>query len=382
MFLKQISYIEYDNLPNEWVLEEWSLEQINLLVGKNATGKTRTINIIAGLGNVLSGFQSQMFDTGTYLAEFYDSKDEQHFRYNLSFKNKKIEFEKLYINDKRVLDRENDGSCKIYASKEGKDLEIKVPQNLIVAITRRDEIQHPYLEKLFQWALGVRHYQFSTPLGRENGLVINDLDNINVNIRDTNQVTSMFLNGKKRFGKEFLDLIIKNMSFIGYEISDIGVSTNPNLSILSPFGGPIYFLNVKETDRSAVTYQTEMSQGMFRVLSLIIQIIYSEKTLKPSTLLIDDIGEGLDYDRATKIIGFLSENVDNNNIQIIMATNDRFVMNAVDLKYWQVIQRNDNHCKIFNNKNSADIFNDFVYTGLSNFDFLSTKFYEKGLEEK
>jgi AAA15 family ATPase/GTPase len=41
----QFVFIEYDEFPNtdrEWRLEGVSFSQINLVVGRNATGKTRT----------------------------------------------------------------------------------------------------------------------------------------------------------------------------------------------------------------------------------------------------------------------------------------------------------------------------------------------------
>jgi hypothetical protein len=63
-----------------------------------------------------------------------------------------------------------------------------------------------------------------------------------------------------------------------------------------------------------------------------------------------------------------------NDIQLIMSTNDRFVMNNVPLKYWQVIQRNGGECTVFNKRNSKEKFDDFEYTGLNNFDFLATDF--------
>jgi len=57
-----------------------------------------------------------------------------------------------------------------------------------------------------------------------------------------------------------------------------------------------------------------------------------------------------------------------------MSTNDRFVMNNVPLEYWQVIQRKGGECRIYNYQNSKDIFDEFTYTGLNNFDFLATDF--------
>ena len=68
---------------------------------------------------------------------------------------------------------------------------------------------------------------------------------------------------------------------------------------------------------------------MFRALSLITQITYSQLTSTPSCILVDDIGEGLDYERASALIKLVVEKARGKSIQLIMATNDRFVMNSV-----------------------------------------------------
>jgi len=107
----------------------------------------------------------------------------------------------------------------------------------------------------------------------------------------------------------------------------------------------------------------------------LIQVTYNIMSGLPSTILIDDIGEGLDFERSTKLIGLLIELAKkNDDIQLIMSTNDRFVMNNVPLEYWQVIQRKGGECRIYNYRNSKEIFDEFAYTGLNNFDFLATDF--------
>jgi predicted ATPase len=121
--------------------------------------------------------------------------------------------------------------------------------------------------------------------------------------------------------------------------------------------------------------QQEMSQGMFRALSLLTHITYNILKKMPTTILIDDIGEGLDFDRSSRLIKLLIEIAKkNDNIQLIMSTNDRFVMNAVPLEYWQVIQRRGGECQVFNYQNSKEKFDEFEYMGLNNFDFLATDY--------
>jgi energy-coupling factor transporter ATP-binding protein EcfA2 len=53
MRLKNVTYREFAGTLQEWSLEDLSLQPSNLLVGKNATGKSRTLNIINGLSRQL-----------------------------------------------------------------------------------------------------------------------------------------------------------------------------------------------------------------------------------------------------------------------------------------------------------------------------------------
>ncbi|MBK9577500.1 MAG: hypothetical protein IPO40_10515 [Fibrobacteres bacterium] len=57
-------------------------------------------------------------------------------------------------------------------------------------------------------------------------------------------------------------------------------------------------------------------------------------------------------------------------------------MNEIDLKYWQVVVREKQIVEFRNYENSTEIFNDFKFTGLNNFDFFMTEFYKNGLSEE
>lgn len=97
----------------------------------------------------------------------------------------------------------------------------------------------------------------------------------------------------------------------------------------------------------------------------------------PSCILIDDIGEGVDYTRSTALIELLISKVEGTQMQLIMSTNDQFVMDAVPLKYWLVIKRSTGKAKIYNYLNNKKLFDSFKFTGLSNFDFFSSNYYLK-----
>ena len=78
---------------------------------------------------------------------------------------------------------------------------------------------------------------------------------------------------------------------------------------------------------------------MFRALVTLIQLQMIKLEKKPNCVLIDDIGEGLDFDRATKLISIVIDQAENGYSQYLMTTNDRFVQNNVSLGHWCAIER-------------------------------------------
>jgi hypothetical protein len=128
--------------------------------------------------------------------------------------------------------------------------------------------------------------------------------------------------------------------------------------------------------------QGEISDGMMRALSTLIFIHFLRLQKKPGCFLIDDIGEGLDFDRSTRLIATIIELAEKNHLQLVMTTNDRFVMNGVPLQYWSVVEREKGTVKVFNNRNHPERFSEFEEFGFHNFDFFAKQFFSSGVQTK
>jgi AAA15 family ATPase/GTPase len=378
MILQKIDYHEFDGQPNHWALKGLSLEQINLLVGKNATGKTRTINAITKLIDLLSDKKTFYPSSAHYSAELVHINDS--YNYELHIENGIVFEERFKMNGVVLLQRQEDGKGKIWYSQKNEHLEFQVLQNQLAISSRRgDTIQHPFLNDFSEWVENAEKYDFCMMVDKETGIAIKDMphesqDVKNINLSMKNDPIWVFIFGVVEFGDVYKNEIVNSMKALDYLISDIGVSVNPYMTEISQ-DKPVYTLQANESDRNTILYQQDMSQGMFRVLSLIIHIVYHRMKKTASTILIDDIGEGLDFDRSTKLIKLLIDLAEkNDNIQLVMSTNDRFVMNAVPLKYWQLIDRKGGECTVRNYQNSTALFDEFKFTGLNNFDFLETDF--------
>lgn len=381
MELESIDYIQNWDEPEKWSLEDFTPGKINLIVGKNATGKTRTLNIIGALGNLISGDGKLKFKSGNYKATF--NKGNKNIIYYLTYEDSKVIKEKLIVNKKTMLDRKMGGKGKIYAQKQKELIDFQAPENQIVSVTRRDSVQHPFFEDLYNWGNKLRIYRFGTPLGKDHlAAFMESKEETELDLKNASQVVAIFRKGKKEYPRKFVEQIKRDMKFIGFELTNIELEPPKGLVVLSgPIAQPVGIM-IKESDLLGKTDQHSMSQGMFRALSLFININYSQMSSIPSCILIDDIGEGLDYDRSSSLVKLLIEKSKNSKVQLIMSTNDRFVMNNVPLEYWSVCQRFANKTKILNYNNARKIFDDFELTGLNNFDFFSSQFYEKGGDKK
>jgi AAA15 family ATPase/GTPase len=162
------------------------------------------------------------------------------------------------------------------------------------------------------------------------------------------------------------------MKKIGYQLEDIDVGT-PTSFLNAP---NIKLLTVKEKWINGYLDQNVLSNGMFRALAIIIYLNYIQSDQDKGCILIDDIGEGLDYDRSSALLDLLVKKAKKLSIQLIMTTNDRFIMNSVPIVNWIIVSREKGVSKLYNYENSKEIFNKFEYTGLNNFDFFSSGFYK------
>jgi len=113
---------------------------------------------------------------------------------------------------------------------------------------------------------------------------------------------------------------------------------------------------------------------MFRALSLFVFIHYLIDTDNAQTIIEDDLCEGLDYERSTKLGRLIFDKFRDKGIQFIVSSNDCFLMDVIPVRYWNLLIRENIHIRVCNYKNSKKKFDDFKYSGLSNFDLFSSDY--------
>lgn len=388
MRIAKLDYSEFVNTDREWQTSSCTFDQVNLIVGKNASGKSRTLNVIFSIAANLSDQKKLTFSEGHYKLGFSNGIETD---YELEYHNRKVAVEKFFNSERVFLERNADSTGEIYYAEEKKKLRFQMAEDELAVVSRRDLVQHPFLEPLIQWAENLNYYRFGTALGKDRFSAASRVRNVELSkvlpkTRNTQLVVDKYIHGESEFGDKFRKLIINDMTEVGFPIQEViykaleGFVVDPALTeefslpgesvSISPIG-----LAIKEADLPGRTSQYEISDGMFRALSLIIQINLSLLLERPSCILIDDIGEGLDYERSSALIKLLIHKAEESSVQLIMSTNDRFVMNNVPLKYWILLERRGGLSVHHNYRNSKKEFDNFALTGLSNFDFFSSQSY-------
>ena len=376
MRLKSLEYSEQMGKPEQWSLQGLSLGEINLLVGKNASGKSRILNVIHNLARAIS--RQHNLTSGNFLLIF--DNHGTPLQYELKILEAKIVQEVFTIGDHLRLERGAGGKGKIFADKLKDFIEFQTPDNQLAAVARRDSIQHSFFEPLHQWAESLYYYAFGTTLGKDNFAVFiqSDEQKSEVDPKDSKQVVPIYRKGQHDFGSTFTDAVKEDFTAIGYPIDEVGIAPPRAIRVQGNLPGEFAGMYVKESNLPGITDQYTMSQGMFRALSIIVQVNYSVLADTPSCILIDDIGEGLDFERSCALIDCLMFKAQSSSVQLLMSTNDRFVMNRVPLEAWSVLDRQGNQVEIHNYSNSKEVFDNFKFTGLNNFDFLAFDYLKAG----
>lgn len=380
MYLRKLTFRENEGQKIEWLIDNVFLGKINLIVGQNSSGKTRTLNALSDLVDLLTGSTLVPKVNGRYEVLFL--KDEKEVLLECEYDDGIIKKEILIWKGEKVLERGADGSGKIIymGGKEKITLEFGISENQLACYAKRDKFQHPFLEHIFEWAKDMRRFDFSGNLGKNNYALKGSYDEDEINFRDTNASLVPVLYTAMDQLKTFRETVIADMNEIGYNLVDLGIMQFSEKSHKP--GQDRYAVYTTEKGLEKQVLQHDMSQGMFRAFSVLVRVNRYILKGKTGSIIIDDIGEGLDFSRSKLLVNLLVKKAETSGIQLIMSTNDSFIMNTVDIEKWAVLHRDGNKISLYNYENSKEIFEDFKFTGLNNFDFFTSEFFKSGFSDK
>ena len=348
MILSSFSY----KTPGWELTDMNALQLTNLLVGKNASGKTRTIRALQNVTNFLQ-MKPIVFGDADFKAKLAFSDPQTAGRgmvYSFEISQGKVAAETMTVGGKQLIKRDTEKTLFMGTA-------INPPAEKLVAQVRRDRAAYPEVEALMEWAEGVIFIScsninpFTVILGNASTIV---------NPLPFSTLVDSLTNAEKK-------QVIATAKRLGYEVVDLStVKANSEMK----------FVAVNERYVKSNVMDFQLSSGMMRVLYILCFLEYVKHTDKHSLLLIDDLGEGLDYNRATLLGRKVFETCEREHLQMVASSNDSFMMDVVDISKWQILRRKNSKLSVLNPTNTPKLFEAFRMTGLSNFDLFSSDFIE------
>lgn len=343
IYLKTFTYSAF-----EWTLEKVYLNRQSLVVGQNATGKTKFLESISTVINTMLMKDSNWKGSQAFTAQLEFDGDTE-LRYELKVSNGKIVLEKLIdVNQNKTLVSRNEQMCFFYD--EG---DITLPEKSTALVAKQDVVKYSDAANVMQWAQTTRSITFS----------LLHIDNFRQLHTGTISIEEMY----EALGEDEHRLICQYMNELSYKLEYIREST---------IGDNLKFVDVKEIGLDTALPTFYLSNGMYRVLYIFFYMLYISKQ-NVKCILVDDLGEGLDYDRSTKLGKIVFKFCAEHNIQLIATSNDNFLMNVVDLHNWIILTRHSAEVEAVSFISHKEIFDKFVKTGLRNFDIFSTDFIDR-----
>jgi len=369
MRLRSLSYEE--NLSridaNPWKLDQLFLEKENLIIAKNATGKTRILGVIISFARliqgqviVINGIPQRINASGSWKASLIGDSDLK-VEFSVSVENGVVLHENIVVNGKEKLRRDS-FKAEIYSEKTSQWQSISPPGNCLVAHIRRDKAEFPFLEYLVSWAEGVRAYSFAN-----TSPLLVELPENPTQFMSLNAVPSILDNLSGPQVKN----VLRQLNTMHYSIegaaSEPAKNSEPSRKII----------HLRELGLNIPLKQFEISQGMFRAFSLLVILEHLRSQDGVGCVLVDDLGEGLDFDRSQELAKIIFSEENKSNFQFIATTNDASLINAIPLNDITVCYRSNHEVNCMNHSNAKDQFENWEKLGLNNFDLLSSNFLSK-----
>ena len=333
MIVKSFEYDDY-----LWKLNTIYLDKLNLIVGKNAVGKSKTLKAMVDVARFIKG-ETAGVNAHSCRIVFSDEMGKELI-YSYEGNIKEITSESMTYGDKELISRNATRSLV-----NGKN--VNPPQNKLIIQTQRDTTKFPEFEIVMSWAEHTRGFSFSELSSSRSYLIPNMFS-------EKIDFTELF----EKIDNEKEQFIINNMRALGYKINEISKLDVQQFKMIT----------LSEDEVIVPLFSSYMSNGML-----------SATVEGAKTFLVDDLGEGLDYSRSSKLSKIMFDYCEAHDIQLIVTSNDNFLMNAISLDNWIILQRKGKKVNGYSRYTHPDMFVKFRKMGLNNFDMLSTDFIERFL---
>jgi len=347
MIVKSFEYDDY-----LWKLNTIYLDKLNLIVGKNAVGKSKTLKAMIDVARFIKGDTAGVSAHSCRIVFSDEMGKELIYSYEGSIK--EILSESMIYGDKQLILRNAESSLV-----NGEN--VNPPQNKLIIQSQRDTTKFPEFEIVMSWAEHSRGFSFSE-LSSSQSYMIPNMFSEKI---DFSELFEKIDDEKEQF-------VINNMRALGYNINEISKLDVQQFKMIT----------LSEDGVFVPLFSSYMSNGMLRVFYVLTYMAYVATVEGAKTFLVDDLGEGLDYSRSSMLSKIMFDYCETHDIQLIVTSNDNFLMNAIDLDNWIILQRKGKNVSAYSQFTHPDMFIKFRKMGLNNFDMLSTGFIERFLSSQ
>ena len=346
--IEKIKFTEtYENGETCFNYDEFFPQDINLIIGPNASGKSQFISLFKFLRNIHSRAIStqELFTCINVEVVFFDKESKQKINYKLSAGpgsriDEKISNEEtgnFYLKHKK-----KGGTC-LFDEKDKEQLDFLV--NKRESITKQIEDhkdKFPTIYKIGRFFetilfLDADKFDSNAPETRSQHLIPNDR---------MNNISSVVLNWKKEYPELYEALLNEYKKFFLY------VENFSSQQFINKNNVPDETLSVQEKGIKNYILSPDLSNGMLRTLNLLAlpmvrqlhEKLKLDVILKPGMIIIDEIDNGLDYEVIGKIIDYLKGEAA--FYQILFSSHSPVVCNFIKPKKWHIFRRQASKVKI------------------------------------
>ena len=349
----KLSKFEYEDKSLEWKLSELILKKLTLLVGASGVGKTQILRSIMNLKRIVGG---SSMNGVKWLLEF-ETLDNKIYKWEGEYENKgvdlffdeeedddddkedgnkpKIIFEKLYLNNKLIVDRTDDKilfnkKATIKLSQQKSILNLLKEEDLIKPA--HDGLKMIYISDHSNSVNANRGFSFSFINANKLSKKYSSLTKIQESDLDT-PLKLFFLSkaDKKTFGT-----IKQRFSDIFPQVDDIKVAPLELKDQDMPdFLKDYPFIQIKEKGVKNWISQNRISSGMFRTLMQLSELyLCSEGTI----FLIDEFENSLGINCINEITSDILSS--KRKLQFVLTSHHPYIIDSISFSNWKLVTRN------------------------------------------
>jgi predicted ATPase len=373
LFFKSLDHEEefYDansDSMHHWKLTNLTFSKFTIIAGLNGTGKTRTCNVIRNTVKKIIEPMKTLMIGKTDLT--FSISENQLYKFMISIqedinRRRSINKEELYdvgetgalfTRDNLLFNRRV-----IYDANLKKHTDYSPPDDTLTFHVRRDKVSYPYIEEIINEMRKFHFLDSEEPPALAAGDISGGKLPPQLPIEILPSLTPLWF-GKIEHGKKIE--ILDDLNSLEFPIKNIFVKE----IILA--GQRIPMLYFEEEGVKGTYDFFQISSGMKKILFVIVFLHLIEKG---SCVLMDNVGDGLDYKRSINILPIIEKIAADK--QIIISTNNEILLNQTDIRNWNILFREGDIVKAYNYENSKEQLMKFANTGLSNYEYFQDKYF-------